>query len=152
MELIAPKVGITLCLSLLSFALIAVVSIPLGLWASRGHSRVGDAVGTVLDQLCMAVPPFFTGILISWLFSITLRWFVHGQFPDLGADPTGAFRYLFFAARPSPSPDRHDRADAPQAPFRGEMRRDYVRTAISRGNDRGAVLRRHVAATPWCRW
>ncbi len=24
------------------------------------------------------------------------------------------------------------------------MRRDYVRTAISRGNDRGAVLRRHV--------
>lgn len=48
-ELIAPKVGITLCLSLLSFALIAVVSIPLGLWASRGHSRVGDAVGTVLD-------------------------------------------------------------------------------------------------------
>ena len=96
-ELIAPKVGITLCLSLLSFALIAVVSIPLGLWASRGHSRVGDAVGTVLDQLCMAVPPFFTGILISWLFSITLRWFVHGQFPDLGADPTGAFRYLFFA-------------------------------------------------------
>lgn len=78
-ELIAPKVGITLCLSLLSFALIAVVSIPLGLWASRGHSRVGDAVGTVLDQLCMAVPPFFTGILISWLFSITLRWFVHGQ-------------------------------------------------------------------------
>lgn len=57
-ELIAPKVGITLCLSLLSFALIAVVSIPLGLWASRGHSRVGDAVGTVLDQLCMAVPPF----------------------------------------------------------------------------------------------
>ena len=50
-ELIAPKVGITLCLSLLSFALIAVVSIPLGLWASRGHSRVGDAVGTVLDQL-----------------------------------------------------------------------------------------------------
>ena len=59
-ELIAPKVGITLCLSLLSFALIAVVSIPLGLWASRGHSRVGDAVGTVLDQLCMAVPPFFT--------------------------------------------------------------------------------------------
>ena len=59
-ELIAPKVGITLCLSLLSFALIAVVSIPLGLWASRGHSRVGDAVGTVLDQLCMAVPPFFS--------------------------------------------------------------------------------------------
>ena len=26
----------------------------------------------------------------------------------------------------------------------GEMRKDYVRTAISRGNDRGGVLYRHV--------
>ena len=143
-ELIAPKVGITLCLSLLSFALIAVVSIPLGLWASRGHSRVGDAVGTVLDQLCMAVPPFFTGILISWLFSITLRWFVHGQFPDLGADPTGAFRYLFFAAAAIAIPRIAMTVRMLRSTIQGEMRRDYVRTAISRGNDRGAVLRRHV--------
>ena len=114
-ELIAPKVGITLCLSLLSFALIAVVSIPLGLWASRGHSRVGDAVGTVLDQLCMAVPPFFTGILISWLFSITLRWFVHGQFPDLRCGPDwGVPVSVFRGCGHRHPPDRHDRADAPQ--------------------------------------
>ena len=126
-ELIAPKVGITL-----------------GLWASRGHSRVGDAVGTVLDQLCMAVPPFFTGILISWLFSITLRWFVHGQFPDLGADPTGAFRYLFFAAAAIAIPRIAMTVRMLRSTIQGEMRRDYVRTAISRGNDRGAVLRRHV--------
>lgn len=114
-ELIAPKVGITLCLSLLSFALIAVVSIPLGLWASRGHSRVGDAVGTVLDQLCMAVPPFFTGILISWLFSITLRWFVHGPIPGSGCGPDrGVPVSVFRGCGHRHPPDRHDRADAPQ--------------------------------------
>ena len=120
------------------------LAIPLGLWASRGHSMVGDAVGTVLDQLCMAVPPFFTGILISWLFSITLRWFVHGQFPDLGADPTGAFRYLFFAAAAIAIPRIAMTVRMLRSTIQGEMRRDYVRTAISRGNDRGAVLRRHV--------
>ena len=43
-ELIAPKVGITLWLSLISFLLIAVVSVPVGLWASRGRSRLGEAV------------------------------------------------------------------------------------------------------------
>ena len=143
-ELIAPKVGITLWLSLISFLLIAVVSVPVGLWASRGRSRLGDAVGTVLDQLCMAVPPFFTGSLISWLFSITLRWFVHGQFPDLGADPTGAFRYLFFAAAAIAIPRIAMTVRMLRSTIQGEMRRDYVRTAISRGNDRGAVLRRHV--------
>ena len=137
-ELIAPKVGITLCLSLLSFALIAVVSIPLGLWASRGHSRVGDAVGTVLDQLCMAVPPFFTGILISWLFSITLRWFVHGQFPDLGTDPTGAFRYLFFAAAAIAIPRIAMTVRMLRSTIQGEMRRD----SDAPGHDPGGTAKR----------
>ena len=143
-ELIAPKVGVTLCLSALSFLLIVVVSIPLGV---RGAGREGgrlDAAATAFNQLCMAVPPFFTGILISWLFSITLRWFVHGQFPDLGADPTGAFRYLFFAAAAIAIPRIAMTVRMLRSTIQGEMRRDYVRTAISRGNDRGAVLRRHV--------
>ena len=143
-ELIAPKVGITLCLGLLSFVLIAVVSIPLGLWAAKSRSRLGDAVGTVLDQLCMAVPPFFTGILISWLFSITLHWFVHGQFPDLGTDPAGALRYLFFAAVAIAIPRIAMTVRMLRSTIQGEMRKDYVRTAISRGNDRAGVLRRHV--------
>ena len=144
LELIAPKVGITLWLSLISFLLIAVVSVPVGLWASRGRSRLGDAVGTVLDQLCMAVPPFFTGILISWLFSITLHWFVHGQFPDLGTDPAGALQYLFFAAVAIAVPRIAMTVRMLRSTIQGEMRKDYVRTAISRGNDRSGVLRRHV--------
>ena len=143
-ELIAPKVGITLWLSLISFLLIAVVSVPVGLWASRGRSRLGDAVGTVLDQLCMAVPPFFTGILLSWLFSITLHWFVHGQFPDLGTDPAGALRYLLFAAVAIAIPRIAMTVRMLRSTIQGEMRKDYVRTAISRGNDRSGVLRRHV--------
>ena len=143
-ELIAHKVGITLWLSLISFLLIAVVSVPVGLWASRGRSRLGDAVGTVLDQLCMAVPPFFTGILISWLFSITLHWFVHGQFPDLGTDPAGALQYLFFAAVAIAVPRIAMTVRMLRSTIQGEMRKDYVRTAISRGNDRSGVLRRHV--------
>ena len=123
---------------------LTVVSIPLGLWASRGHSRVGDAVGTVLDQLCMAVPPFFTGILLSWLFSITLHWFVHGQFPDLGTDPAGALQYLFFAAVAIAIPRIAMTVRMLRSTIQGEMRKDYVRTAISRGNDRSGVLWHHV--------
>ena len=124
-ELIAPKVGITLCLSLISFALIAVVSVPLGLWASRGRSRLGDAVGTVLDQLCMAVPPFFTGILLS-------------------TDPAGALQYLFFAAVAIAIPRIAMTVRMLRSTIQGEMRKDYVRTAISRGNDRSGVLWHHV--------
>ena len=143
-SLIAQRLGPTLTLTALAFALIVAVSIPLGVLSAKYAGGWLDRALTVINQAVMAVPPFFTGILISWLFSITLRWFVHGQFPDLGADPTGAFRYLFFAAAAIAIPRIAMTVRMLRSTIQGEMRRDYVRTAISRGNDRGAVLRRHV--------
>ena len=63
--LLGPKMLVTLCLSLVSFVLIVVVSLPLGLLSANGKL---DGLHTFLNQFCMAVPPFFTGILISWCF------------------------------------------------------------------------------------
>jgi len=149
-ELIAPKVLVTLCLSVLSFLLITAVSIPMGLWSVRLDGRSGplwrvlDGFRTAFNQLCMAVPPFFTGILLTYLFSTVLRWFVHGQFPSLTEDFGGAVRYLFFAAVTLAIPRIAMTVRMLRSTILGEMQRDYVRTAISRGNDRGGVLRGHV--------
>ena len=134
----------TLCLSALSFLLIVAVSIPLGVRSARQAGGRLDGVWTALDQLCMAVPPFFTGILLSWLFSTVLRWFVHGNFPDLRADFPGALKYLFFAAVSLAIPRAAMTVRMLRSTILREMRKDYVRTAISRGNDRGGVLYRHV--------
>ena len=71
--LIAPKVRVTLWLSLLAFLLITVVSIPLGLLtAGRGEGRLAG-LHTAFNQLCMAVPAFFIGILLTWAFGVTLK-------------------------------------------------------------------------------
>ena len=143
-DLIAPKVLVTLCLSLLCFLLITIVSIPLGLWSASRSGGALDGLGTVVNQLCMAVPSFFTGILLSWGFGIVLKWFMPGSFPALGTDFPGAMKYLFFAAAAIAVP----RIAMAVRMFRGtiltEMRRDYVRTAISRGAARRRVLYRHV--------
>ena len=141
-NLIAPKAKLTLCLSLLSFFLITAASIPLGLW-SAGRRR-GEGPRTALNQLCMAVPPFFTGILLSWVFGVTLKWFTPGQFPDAGQDFAGAAVYLFFAAAALSIPRIAMTVRMLRSTVQEELGRDYVRTAISRGNDRRAVLRRHV--------
>ena len=143
-DLIAPKVLVTLCLSGLTFVLIVAVSIPLGLRSARSSGGILDGVRTLVNQLCMAVPPFFTGILLSWLFSALLRWFVHGQFPGLDKDLGGSLKYLFFAALALAIPRIAMTVRMLRSTVQGEMRKDYVRTAISRGNDRGGVLYRHV--------
>ena len=143
-DLIAPKVLVTLCLSGLTFVLIVAVSIPLGLRSARSSGGILDGVRTLVNQLCMAVPPFFTGILLSWLFSTLLRWFVHGQFPGIDKDLGGSLKYLFFAALALAIPRIAMTVRMLRSTVQGEMRKDYVRTAISRGNDRGGVLYRHV--------
>ena len=143
-ELIAPKVGVTLCLSLLSFLLIVALSIPLGVRSARRTGGWLDGVRTAFNQLCMAVPPFFTGILLSWLFSTVLKWFVHGRFPDLGTDFFGAVKYMLFAAVSMAIPRVAMTVRMLRSTILSEMRKDYVRTAISRGNDRQGVLYRHV--------
>lgn len=142
-DLIAPKVMVTLCLSVLSFLLITVVSIPLGLWSARRTGGRLDGVRTSANQLCMAVPPFFTGILLSWVFGVMLHWFVPGSFPGL-EHFGGALKYLFFAAAAIAIPRIAMTVRMLRSTIMSQMQKDYVRTAISRGNDRGGVLRRHV--------
>lgn len=141
-DILAPKAGLTLCLSLMSFVLITAVSIPLGLWTA-GQQR-GEGPRTALNQLGMAVPPFFTGILLSWAFGVGLKWFTPGQFPNAREDFSGAAVYLLFAAVALSIPRIAMTARMLRGTVREELGRDYVRTAISRGNDRGQVLRRHV--------
>ena len=143
-ELIAPKIAVTLWLSLLSFLLILVVSIPVGMRSALRSGGVSAGISTGFNQLCMAVPPFFTGILLSWCFGIILKWFTPGDFPSLSDNFFGAMRHMFFAAVAIAIPRIAMTVRMLRSTVMGEMQKSYVRTAISRGNDRKGVLYRHV--------
>ncbi len=143
-SLIAPKIMVTLLLSLVSFLLIVAVSLPLGLRAARRTGGVWEALSSAFNQLCMAVPPFFTGMLLSYVFGILLKWFMPGSFPDLRQDFGGAMRHILFAAVAIAIPRIAMTVRMLKSTIQAEMGKAYVRTAISRGNDRSQVLRRHV--------
>ena len=143
-EIIAPKIAVTLLLSFVSFLLIVLISSPLGLSAAKRSGGVIEAGETALNQFCMAVPPFFTGMLLSYLFGVSLKWFMPGMFPDFHTDFGGAMRHIFFAAIAISIPRIAMTVRMLKSTIQAEMRKDYVRTAISRGNDRSAVLRLHV--------
>ena len=143
-DLIGSKLTITTLLSLISFVLIVIVSIPLGILSYRWVGGPMDWLRTGFNQLCMAVPPFFIGILVSWGLGIVLKLFRPGDFPGLAKDPVGSFIHLFFAAVCLAIPRIAMTVRMLRSTVIGEMNKDYVRTAISRGNDRRSVLVRHV--------
>ena len=143
-QLLGGKILATLCLSLLSFLMIVAVSIPLGVWSAQREDGALSGARTVFNQLFMAIPPFFTGMMLSWVFGILLRWFVPGDFPGLAENFGAALKHLFFAAVALALPRIAMTTRMLRSTIRGELRKSYVRTAISRGNDRSAVLRHHV--------
>ena len=149
-ELLRDKALASLLLSDMSFALIVLCAVPLSLLVVRAADGPLDVAHTLFNQFLMSVPPFFVGLLLSWIFGVTLRWFTPGAFPGLSR-PGEAVRFLLFPAVAIAVP----RAAMTVRMLRGtllrELNRDYVRTAISRGSDRNSVLRRHVlknALTP----
>ena len=143
-DLISSKLGITLLLSMISFILITVISIPLGVFSYQWTGGPFEWIRTVFNQFCMAVPPFFTGILVSWVFGITLRVFVPGDFPNIHKDFGGALVHLFFGAVCLSIPRIAMTVRMMRSTVVAEMNKAYVRTAISRGNDRRGVLMGHV--------
>ena len=97
-QMLQGKIPVTGLLTLLSFLLIVVLSIPLGLFTARHSGGALDKALTVVNQVLMAVPAFFTGILLTYLFGLLLRWFVPGSFVSPAESFWQSAGYLLFPA------------------------------------------------------
>lgn len=140
--LIAQRLGPTLTLTALAFALIVVISIPLGVVSAKYAGGQLDRTITVLNQIVMAVPPFFTGILLTYFFGLVLHFFIAGSFPTGGM---GSYlSYLFFPALAVALPRIAMTVKLLRTSILDEAQRDYVRTSMSRGRSRSGILYRHV--------
>ncbi|MBR3636164.1 MAG: ABC transporter permease, partial [Lachnospiraceae bacterium] len=95
-SMIADKLPITLTLMLYSMVLMVIISVPLGVYASYKEGTVIDRIIQIINQIIMAIPPFFSGILITLLFGVTLKLFTPGGFVSINRDPVRFFDFMFF--------------------------------------------------------
>ena len=58
-KMVSDKIPVTLTLTLMSFAMMVLISIPLGLYTAKHEGGTADHVVLALNQIIMAVPPFF---------------------------------------------------------------------------------------------
>lgn len=143
-ELIASKLPITLMLTLLSFLIMVIIAIPLGIYSAKHEGGVIDKIITVVNQAIMAIPPFFSGILITLVFGLVLRFFQPGSFSSFDKSFWGCVYYLLFPAIAIALPKAAMTVKLLRSSLLTEAKKDYVRTAYSRGNSTSAVLYHHV--------
>lgn len=143
-ELIGGKLKVTFFLAMESFLLIVLISLPVGIFLGRTAKKPIGAVLHVTTQIFMAVPSFFTGILIILIFGLGLKLFVPYYFvrPEnsfigfLGCMIPGAFA---IAIPKISMVSRFLRTNVLE-----ESRKDYVRTAYSKGAGEKHVFYHHI--------
>lgn len=143
-ELIGDKLPVTLWLAALSLVLIIVISIPLGVLWAGSKSRVLDAFMSVITQASMAVPSFFLGILVTYLFGIVFNLFAPGSYVSYKDNFAGFIGYLIFPAISIAIPKIAMTARFLRNSMLTELKSDYVRTAYSKGCTDRMVLYGHV--------
>lgn len=143
-SLLSEKIGVTMLLSVLAILLTVILSFPLGIYCARKSDSKIDMLLTSVNQLIMAIPSFFSGLLITLLFGITLHWFTPGAFVSYKNDFWGCVRYLVFPALAIALPKISMVVKLLKDTSLKEADKDYVRTAYSRGNRTKAVFYRHV--------
>ncbi len=143
-ELIGDKLPVTLWLAALSLLLIVLVSIPVGVLWARSQNRFLDAVLGVITQASMAIPSFFLGILVTYLFGIAFQWFTPGGYVSYREDFGAFLRYLIFPAISVAIPKIAMTARFLRNSMLTEIRSDYVRTAYSKGCSDRRVMYGHV--------
>ena len=136
---IAPLIGsrlrVTLALTALALTLTLLFAVPLGAYAAFHHNRVQDYVGRLLLQVGLILPEFWVGILLIFLFAVTLRWV-----PVIGSGGTALILPAISLA-------------LPRAAVFGRMTRgalletlaqDYIKTARAKGISEGRVIYKHA--------
>lgn len=143
-ELIGSKLPVTLYLAAYALLLTVLFSIPLGVLWARSKNRYLDAVLNVLSQSAMAIPAFFLGILVTYLFGIVWNCFQPGGYVSYNVDFAGFLSYLLFPAISIAVPKIAMTARFLRNSMLTEMRSDYVRTARGKGCTDRRVMYGHV--------
>ncbi|MBQ7840101.1 MAG: ABC transporter permease [Lachnospiraceae bacterium] len=144
MDMIREKIPVTITLTVMSFLMVVLISIPLGITCARHAGGRLDRAVIVMNQVIMAVPPFFSGILITFFFGLILHLFTPGGYISYTVSWTGFLGYMFFPAVAVALPKAAMAVKLLRSSVISQMKLDYVRTAYSRGNGTKAVLYRHV--------
>jgi peptide/nickel transport system permease protein len=143
-RLIASRLPVTLPLTLLAAAFMVTVAVPLGVYAATRYRRGADYVAMVVSQLGIAVPSFWSGLLLILLFSVHLGWFRSGGFEGWTSGLWPGLKSLLLPALALGLFQAAVLVRATRSAVLDVMREDFVRTARAKGLAESRVIGLHT--------
>ncbi|PZR60744.1 MAG: peptide ABC transporter permease [Chloroflexi bacterium] len=135
-DIVADGIGTTVQLGIQAFLLSVIIGIPLGVIAALRHNGIPDYLATLVSVLGICTPSFVAAILLLVIFSVWLKWL-----PTFGWDSPANWILptVALALFPIAQIARYTRASMLEV-----TRKDYVRTAHSKGLREGSIVVVHM--------
>jgi peptide/nickel transport system permease protein len=149
--LVLSRLANTVVLAVAAFVVSTLLGLAAGILAGRYPNAWPDALLGLLDFVGLSVPVFWLGLLLVALFSLTLPWFPVGGMYDVGVTPTFGqlldhlvLPTLSLAVVPGTVVSQITRNALVE-----EAAKQYVRTALAKGNSRPRALYLHALRNAW---
>ncbi|MCL2270872.1 MAG: ABC transporter permease [Treponema sp.] len=142
--MILERLPVSFTLALLALVFILLIAVPVSLLSVRHENDPTDHVVNICTAIGISIPNFFLGVLIIWVFGITLRLFSAGMYVDYRTDFSGFIGSLCFPALAIAVPNAAILIKFLRSSIFKELHSDYVRTARSKGAGFSVTLHRHV--------
>jgi peptide/nickel transport system permease protein len=136
LPLVLHRLPATFQLAATSLAIVSCAAVPIGIASAARRGTLVDNVGITVTALGQAIPGFWLGPMLIWIFGVRLRWLPVAGYGDWTHIVLPSLTLTAFYAAHIARVTRSSVLDA--------LGQDYVRTARAKGIDESSVLARHV--------
>ena len=141
--LIGPRAEVTISLVVGGLLLALLIALPLGAVAALKRRQWPGFLTSTAAQVGMAVPAFWAGILLVFVFGVTLGWLPPNGYVPIGRDPVAWARHLVLPVTALGVVQAAVLVRYVRSAFLEVLGEDHYRTARSIGWTRWRALARH---------
>jgi len=141
---IAAKLPVTIELGLIALVVALLVSLPIGVYSAIRQDSVGDYIGRSFAIACIAIPPFWLGVMVVMYGAIWMNWSPPIFFTPFFEDPSENLAQIFIPGIILGMTLMGVNMRMIRAMMLEVLREDYIRTAWSKGLKERVVIIRHA--------
>lgn len=141
---VVRRLGPTTQLALMSVVIAVVIGVPLGILSAVYRGRLLDNISTLIALWGVAMPNFWLGIILIYVFSVWLRWLPPSGFVPIFEDPMTSLRLLLMPSIALSTGLTGVILRQTRSSMLEVLGEDFVRTARSKGLSAPSVLWKHA--------
>lgn len=145
-EAMLERAPVTLSLTLAGLLIAVVVGMSLGVIGAIRQNTLTDQTAMTIALIGLSVPDFWIGLVMIYVFAVSLGWLPTGGFVPIEESVTGWLRSMAMPALALGFSQTGLIARITRATMLEVLRQDYVRTARAKGMPEWVVIGRHALA------